>query len=255
MLAATAILMALPSHTGNDLPITALTGVELPYAAMPATRKTTAGTDFFCGGFIRQRPSRRRTGGRSPLACTPLGPAAHLEPCLPGTGDGYRRVMDSNWSLSARGRRAPVTRLLVCLVGALAVVSASSCGDDAADQDEIHADLTVTVSHPDHQTMEYRLVCRDGSADTVEGALVAVDPARACEALDGAAAASRLVDGPPPDRICTQVYGGPDVATITGNIGERSVSTVIDRTDGCGINDWDEVLGDVLPPPRDPEPS
>jgi hypothetical protein len=44
---------------------------------------------------------------------------------------------------------------------------------------------------------------------------------------------------------------GPDVATVTGNIGEQPVSTTVDRADGCGINEWDQILGDVLPPPRD----
>lgn len=59
-----------------------------------------------------------------------------------------------------------------------------------------------------------------------------------------------LVDGPPPDRACTQVYGGPDTARITGRVDDRPVDLVVDRADGCGIEAWDTVLGAVLPPPR-----
>jgi hypothetical protein len=136
-----------------------------------------------------------------------------------------------------------------CLVAALTLAACG--GDDGVADDTVRADLTVTVAHPDHPTIEYRLVCREGSANTVDGALVAVDPDRACEALEGNEAQILLIEGPPPDQVCPQVYGGPDVATITGNIGEQPVSTTIDRTDGCGINEWDEILGDVLPPPRD----
>jgi hypothetical protein len=146
--------------------------------------------------------------------------------------------------------RAETPRALAC--GLVAVAILAACGDaDGTGDDPILADLTVTVAHPDHPTIEYRLVCREGNASTVEGTLVAVDPDRACEAVQGAETQTLLIEGPRPDQVCPQVYGGPDVATVTGNIGEQPVSTTVDRADGCGINEWDQILGDVLPPPRD----
>jgi LysM repeat protein len=48
-------------------------------------------------------------------------------------------------------------------------------------------------------------------------------------------------------RICREGYGGPQRATITGTIGGRRVSVAIDRADGCGIDEWDQLralLGD-----------
>ncbi len=61
---------------------------------------------------------------------------------------------------------------------------------------------------------------------------------------------SRLVDGPA-DQACPEIYGGADVATVEGTIEGGEVSTSVDRTDGCGISDWDNLLGGLLPPPVD----
>ena len=56
--------------------------------------------------------------------------------------------------------------------------------------------------------------------------------------------------GEPTDRLCAQVFGGPDTATISGVIDEMAVETSVDRTDTCMIHDWDELLGELLPPAR-----
>lgn len=53
----------------------------------------------------------------------------------------------------------------------------------------------------------------------------------------------------PTDQLCTEQYGGADIAQIDGFIDGRSVDTSVDRTDGCGIADWDRLLSDVLPEP------
>jgi len=58
-------------------------------------------------------------------------------------------------------------------------------------------------------------------------------------------------------RLCSQLYGGPQRARITGTVGHRRVTLSIDRSDGCGVNDWDRLralLGDpertgVIPRP------
>ena len=78
-------------------------------------------------------------------------------------------------------------------------------------------------------------------------------PGRAC--LELARGGARLFAPLPPNSVCTEIYGGADVAQITGAIGDQTVDTTIDRTNGCGINDWDEVLGDILPPAIGVEPS
>jgi hypothetical protein len=46
---------------------------------------------------------------------------------------------------------------------------------------------------------------------------------------------------------CTQVYGGPERATIVGTWNGRPVNASYKRTDGCEIARW-RKLGPVLSP-------
>jgi hypothetical protein len=50
--------------------------------------------------------------------------------------------------------------------------------------------------------------------------------------------ASFLASKPSSKRICTQIYGGPQRARITGTIGDRRIDRRFKRTDGCQIGDW-----------------
>lgn len=69
-------------------------------------------------------------------------------------------------------------------------------------------------------------------------------PRTACRDL--AAAAAALAPAPT-DQLCTQQYGGPQTARISGTYRGRPVDVRLERTDGCAIARW-EALGDVLPP-------
>ena len=51
---------------------------------------------------------------------------------------------------------------------------------------------------------------------------------------------------PDTDRVCTEIYGGPQRARIRGEVNGRSIDVVIQRNNGCGINDWNALRG-VLP--------
>jgi hypothetical protein len=68
----------------------------------------------------------------------------------------------------------------------------------------------------------------------------------ACDAL--AAAGADVFAPVPPGRQCTQVYGGPQVATVTGTVAGRPVEATFTRTDGCEIARWD-ALADLLGTP------
>jgi hypothetical protein len=45
----------------------------------------------------------------------------------------------------------------------------------------------------------------------------------------------------PPDVLCTQVYGGPQQALVTGTLQGRKVWARFKRTDGCQTARWDRV--------------
>lgn len=145
-----------------------------------------------------------------------------------------------------------------CVLVAIAI-AVSACGNSDANSDPSAstedpvggpypvADLSFVVEHPELDTIEYRLTCL-GDTATVSPGVDDVDGHTACLALTDADVVSRLVGGPPTDPVCSEEYGGPHVVTITGTIDERPVDTTVDRTNGCGITDWDELLADLVPP-------
>lgn len=66
--------------------------------------------------------------------------------------------------------------------------------------------------------------------------------------LPRAAAACRQLSGlerpfapVPKDVGCTQIYGGPQVARVTGTLRGRRVWATFRRTDGCEIARWNRV--------------
>ena len=129
-----------------------------------------------------------------------------------------------------------------------------AAGDDGADDGPLGAgpypiaDLTIAYDHPDEGvSFTYTITCL-GDTATVTGD-VDLDEMAACLALAEPAVQTRLVEGAPADQVCTEQYGGPDVAVITGTLDEQPVDTTVDRTNGCGISDWDDLLGAVLPNP------
>lgn len=103
----------------------------------------------------------------------------------------------------------------------LAVATLAACGDDEepaapADATELHVEVTEAAS----QTIRMKLRC-GGTCDVarVEEAL-AQDPARAC----------------------TQQYGGPEEAHVTGTLDGEPVDVTLARTDGCGIAAYEALF-------------
>ena len=59
----------------------------------------------------------------------------------------------------------------------------------------------------------------------------------------GAAAGVSTADLAPTagDKACTQIYGGPQTASITGTLRGEHVDARFKRTDGCEIARWEHV--------------
>jgi hypothetical protein len=99
-------------------------------------------------------------------------------------------------------------------------------------------DLTIVVDNGSGTTSTWQLSCNppDGTHP---------DPKAACRALqaNGAAALPPV----PKDKACTQIYGGPETATITGTWQGQDVISRFARNDGCQISRW-KLLEGLLPP-------
>lgn len=67
------------------------------------------------------------------------------------------------------------------------------------------------------------------------------NPAAACSGLDDQSFVPL-----PTGSVCTQVFGGPQTATVRGTYRGKPVSLDLARSDGCLIAQWDR-LGALLP--------
>ncbi len=139
-----------------------------------------------------------------------------------------------------------------------------ACGDDSGDsvikpaQDGSQPALggggaigtiEITVTHPEAEPVSYTIGCL-GDTFPLTPEVEGVSGQEACTRLGQPAVLDRLIKGAPADQVCTEIYGGPDEATITGEINNETIDTVVKRDNGCAIDDWDNLLAGVLPPAR-----
>ncbi len=98
--------------------------------------------------------------------------------------------------------------------------------------------LTITVqASPKAKARTFTLTC-----DPVGGDLPGAQ--RACATLSSAAAAGKNPFAPTPKgQMCTQIYGGPQVATVRGTWNGHPVDAAFNRKNGCEIKRW----GDLAP--------
>jgi hypothetical protein len=99
-------------------------------------------------------------------------------------------------------------------------------------------DLVIDVDLGDgSQPQSWTLTCA-GSADGSHP-----DAAAACAHLQGLEEPFAPL---PEDVMCTEQFGGPQTAHVTGVWGGEPVDIELSRTNGCRISQWDG-LGPLLP--------
>lgn len=84
-----------------------------------------------------------------------------------------------------------------------------------------------------------RATLRCGEEPEADGYLAEEDAAALCDAV--AALDPPLTQEPPAQRACTQIFGGPQTAQVTGTLDGEAVSRRFSRTNGCEIADWDAL--------------
>jgi Subtilisin inhibitor-like len=117
----------------------------------------------------------------------------------------------------------------IALLLALLALFAGCGSDGSGGSSEPRYDLTITYQPAgaagDAQTAT--LICDpDGGTHP--------DPAKACDALLEHEDALKAVPG---DVACTEIYGGPQVATVVGG----DVNASFSRSNGCEIARWDAL--------------
>lgn len=130
----------------------------------------------------------------------------------------------------------PLLLLAACGSSGPDALPASSPSDDAAGGGTQRADNDLAVEYDPGDgsaPVSWTLTCVgfvDGSHPQAE---------QACARL-------KSLDEPfaplPADQICTQQYGGPQTARVTGLWGGDPVDLTLSRVDGCRIAQWDRLV-------------
>lgn len=99
-------------------------------------------------------------------------------------------------------------------------------------------DLTIRLREdPSAGEHVFRLASEDGSSAPDSNL---PDPQAALAALQRFGERIFFPE-PGPPQLCTQQYGGPQVAVVTGTFHGQRVECVFSRTDGCEISRWNAM--------------
>jgi subtilisin inhibitor-like len=131
--------------------------------------------------------------------------------------------------------------LAILALAATAVIAGAAGGAGAASLSS-HTALTVTFWEDGSRTAD-----RDVSTLRCNPARGTVErPVEACRRL--AAGGWRLVAPVSDSAVCTQIYGGPQVARVVGYIKGRRAWARFTRQNGCQIDRWNRLSPWLLPP-------
>jgi hypothetical protein len=117
----------------------------------------------------------------------------------------------------------------------LAALAAAGCGggtdsDKASSSTTADLQIGISIRNSEAPTKVWTLECPPG------GNLP--DAATACRKL---AEVKNPFAPVPKGTACTQIYGGPEIADVTGTFNGERVDTQFSRGDGCEIERWNRV--------------
>ncbi len=139
-------------------------------------------------------------------------------------------------------RSALLTLAALAVLGACGAGSESGVSDTPAPDTSEQTALTITVltdegSEP--KVLELQCDPPGGDHPNAEAA---------CAALEGVQGQAALAPVPA-DQVCTEIYGGPQTATITGIYQGADVDASFSRENGCEIGRWDALGTEVFDVP------
>lgn len=121
-------------------------------------------------------------------------------------------------------------RLATAFVLATALAACGEDGTPAAPGDAQLANIVVQVDDDGDGTAPARELKLDCAAP---------NDSTACGAAAGVSA--RDLAPTPADTACTQIFGGPETASIRGTLRGDAVDATFSRSDGCEIERWKRV--------------
>jgi hypothetical protein len=143
-------------------------------------------------------------------------------------------VLSRQAPLRRRSARPAARSLSALALAAVLALAASGCGGDDSDDGAGAPDEAAT-------SLEVTLDVDGSGAKETETADLSCPGADACATVDGIAAADFAQV--PPTTACTEIFGGPEVVTIEGELDGEEVQATLTRANGCEI----ERFGTFIP--------
>lgn len=131
------------------------------------------------------------------------------------------------------------TAAVVTLAAAVVAVAAVGCSGDADTPGSTTLTVVYQGSQDGGEAATWTLRC-----DPPGGSHP--DPTAACSAVESQG--SSAFEPTPAGTACAEIFGGPQRAEVSGEVGGVEVDSVFDRRNGCEIDRWDALAG-LLPAP------
>ena len=134
-------------------------------------------------------------------------------------------------------RSAAVVLVAAALAGCGSATGSSGNGAGVSETSGSATSLTITWDDGGGKTGTWQLTCDPAGGDHP-------DPEAACQALTSGGTVG--LNPVKPGTLCSQIYGGPQTATIAGTWQGKPVSAKLKRTNGCEVARWKALKG-LLP--------
>jgi Subtilisin inhibitor-like len=168
--------------------------------------------------------------------------AAGLAACSPGGGSQGASPTSSGQASASPSATTPAAGTPSAGTETTVPAPSPSAAAPTAGPGQGNAELAIMVKPSETgQAVNYTLVCQNGvpAAESQHPTAAA-----ACTALKENAAL--LSPAPrPKDTVCTQQYGGPEEAAVSGSVDGKAVEAKFSLRDGCEIAQW-KAAKDVL---------
>ncbi|MEU6746427.1 SSI family serine proteinase inhibitor [Spirillospora sp. NPDC046719] len=146
--------------------------------------------------------------------------------------------------------------LILASSGLAMIFSLAACGDEhvkTLPAERPSGTTTVRPSGPSADSLTIQVKASAQAPATTY--TLTCDPAGGDhpKAADACAALTKVKDpfAPvPKDRMCTDIYGGPEVATVKGTWQGKPIDTTFKRNDGCQLHRWSEIAPVFGPVPK-----
>jgi hypothetical protein len=129
-------------------------------------------------------------------------------------------------------------------VSLVAIVALAACADGDAG-----SAVTSPEEAPTSSATSLTITVDLGDGSTAQEWTLTCDPPGGTHAQPEAACAALLdldptvFDPIPANQVCTQIYGGPETATVQGPWNGEDLDASFARNNGCEIARWDAVAG------------